>query len=108
VDQVSDFKLHGCGLRLIYLSSTRVVHEATTESGHTIIAPSSTSSQIIQIGTGDDKQFIEVPEGYTLIQTPEGLVMSQVSAAERLACARLIFLTPSGRHSCHSDLHRRC
>nr|XP_002129102.1 uncharacterized protein LOC100178511 [Ciona intestinalis] len=34
-------------------------------------------TQIIQIGTGDDKQFIEVPEGYTLIQTPEGLVMSQ-------------------------------
>ena len=36
-------------------------------------------TQIIQIGTGDDKQYIEVPEGYTLIQTPEGLVMSQVS-----------------------------
>lgn len=46
--------------------------------GHTVIAPSSDTSQIIQIGTGDDKQFIEVPEGYTLIQTPEGLVMSQV------------------------------
>nr|CAB3262188.1 uncharacterized protein LOC100178511 [Phallusia mammillata] len=49
----------------------------TLAEGHTVIAPSSDSAQIIQIGTGDDKQFIEVPEGYTLIQTPEGLVMSQ-------------------------------
>lgn len=37
-----------------------------------------TGTQLIQIGQGDDQQFIEVPEGYTLIQTPEGLVMSQV------------------------------
>lgn len=34
-------------------------------------------TQLIQIGQGEDQQFIEVPEGYTLIQTPEGLVMSQ-------------------------------
>ena len=45
---------------------------------HTIVPASTNGSQIVQIGTGDDKQFIEVPEGYTLIQTPNGLVMSQV------------------------------
>ena len=49
----------------------------TTAIGETIVAASS-GPQLIQIGTGDDKQFIEVPEGYTLIQTPNGLVMSQV------------------------------
>merc|ERR1712012_466097 len=48
----------------------------TTAIGETIVAASS-GPQLIQIGTGDDKQFIEVPEGYTLIQTPNGLVMSQ-------------------------------
>lgn len=41
-------------------------------------ATAQTGTQLIQIGQGDDQQFIEVPEGYTLIQTPEGLVMSQV------------------------------
>ena len=46
---------------------------ATAEEGE-----ATGGTQIIQIGTGEDKQFIEVPEGYTLIQTPEGLVMSQV------------------------------
>lgn len=47
------------------------------ENGTTIVPASSNGSQIIQIGTGDDRQYIEVPEGYTLIQTPNGLVMSQ-------------------------------
>ena len=56
---------------------------ATTEATESI-EPATGGTQIIQIGTGDDKQFIEVPEGYTLIQTPDGLVMSQVSY--RVAC----------------------
>ena len=55
--------------------------QIVTEEGEGTEAATSGGTQIIQIGTGEDKQFIEVPEGYTLIQTPEGLVMSQVSNA---------------------------
>lgn len=47
-------------------------------AGEAETAAAGTGTQLIQIGQGEDQQFIEVPEGYTLIQTPEGLVMSQV------------------------------
>lgn len=51
-----------------------------------ITAPEGTGPQLIQIGQGDDQQFIEVPEGYSLIQTPEGLVMSQVNTPYLMSC----------------------
>jgi len=76
---------------------TTTVEETTieaSETGATTIVPASSSGpQIIQIGTGEDRQFIEVPEGYSLIQTPNGLVMSQVGTTITQGDDGVIYVT---------------